>query len=230
MKQLSTQNVQLIDFCNIVSHNLRAPLVNMSMLVDFIRESKDEAEQALLVSKLKPVLDNLHTTFNELVESIQIKQDLEILSEKNNLEQCLQRTIEGLKTEINKSGAEIEFNFVNAPVIYCPAKYLVSIFHNLVSNSLKYQSPKRPPVIKLETVKQNGKIILSVSDNGLGIDMVKHKNNIFKIGKVFHRHPNAKGFGLFMTRTQVEAMDGRIWVESKPDEGTTFFVEFKNQK
>ena len=230
VRQLSTQNTQLVDFCNIVSHNLRAPLVNMSMLVDFIDESEDIEEQKQLIAKLHPVVDNLHTTFNELVESIQIKQDLEIKSENINLKECLQREIDSLAVEINKCGAEIELNFDAAPVIYYPSKYLTSIFHNLLSNTLKYQSPQRKPVIKIKTQKSGDSIILSVSDNGLGIDLLKHKDSIFKIGKVFHRHPNAKGFGLFMTKTQVEAMDGSIWVESIPDEGSTFYIEFKNQK
>ena len=57
----------------------------------------------------------------------------------------------------------------------------------------------------------------------------KHKDNLFKIRKIFHSHPEAKGFGLFITKTQVEAMDGKIWAESMPEEGSTFFVEFKNQ-
>ncbi len=229
MKQVSAQNVQLIDFCNIVSHNLRAPLVNMGMLVKFIEESKDEEEQKLLISKLEPVIDHLNTTFNELVESIQIKQDLEIKYENMLLADCLQRTIEGLKTEISNSKAVIEADFSLAPKIYCPSKYLFSIFHNLVSNTLKYQSPKRTPHIELKTERINDTIILSVKDNGLGIDLEKHKENFFKIGKVFHRHPDAKGFGLFMTKTQVEAMNGNIWVDSTPDEGSTFYVEFKNQ-
>jgi PAS domain S-box-containing protein len=227
--QLSAQNSQLVDFCNIVSHNLRAPLVNISMLVEFIEESEDVLEQKELISKLNPVLENLHTTFNELVESIQIRQDLEIESEKIVLKDYLRRTLEVLKVEINKSEAVIESDFSEAPVIKYPTKYLHSILHNLVSNALKYQSPKRKPIIRLQTKKNNESIILSVSDNGLGIDTVKHKDSLFKIGRVFHRHPNAKGFGLFMTRTQVEAMDGRIWVESTPDAGSVFFIEFKNQ-
>jgi signal transduction histidine kinase len=70
---------------------------------------------------------------------------------------------------------------------------------------------------------------LSVADNGLGIDLVLHKNQIFKIRKTFHKHPDAKGFGLFMTKTQVEAMNGKIWAESQPDKGSTFFIEFQNQ-
>lgn len=229
VKQLSTQNTQLIDFCNIVSHNLRAPLVNMSMLVSFIEETMDVEEQKELIGKLNPVLDNLHTTFNELVESIQIKQDLEIKSEKIVLKDYLQRTIDVLKMEINKSEAEIIDDFEEAPEVYYPPKYLLSIFQNLVSNALKYQSPERKPVIRLTTKRQHDSIILSVQDNGLGIDLIKHKDNFFKIGKVFHRHPNAKGFGLFMTKTQVDAMEGNIWVESTPDVGTTFFIEFKKQ-
>lgn len=229
VKQLSLQNTQLVDFCNIVSHNLRAPLVNMSMLVQFIDETEDAEEQKQLIAKLNPVVDNLHTTFNELVESIQIKQDLEVVSERISLKDCTRRILDSLDVEINKSAAVVDLQFDEAPEIYYPSKYLSSILHNLISNALKYQSPKRKPEIKVVSKRFGTDIILSVTDNGLGIDMKKHKDNIFKIGKVFHRHPNAKGFGLFMTKTQVDAMNGQIWVESKPDEGSTFFIEFKNQ-
>jgi PAS domain S-box-containing protein len=229
VNQLSSQNTQLIDFCNIVSHNLRAPLVNMSMLVSYILESKDQEEQQFMLGKLNPVIDNLHQTFNELVESIQIKQDIEVQSEHINLKDCLDKTITALEMEIKKSNAVIEINFEDAPQIYYPSKYANSIFLNVVSNALKYQSPKRSPFIKLATKKVNGNILFSINDNGLGVNLEKHKDNFFKIGKVFHRHPNAKGFGLFMTKTQVEAMGGKIWLESTPDVGTTFFIEFINQ-
>jgi PAS domain S-box-containing protein len=229
VQQLSKQNTQLMDFCSIVSHNLRAPLVNMSMLVDFIEASEDPAEQKLLISKLRPVIENLHTTFNELVESIQIKQDLEVKKEKVCLHDCIKRTASGLETEINKLGARIETDFSEVSVIQYPPAYMNSIIHNLISNSLKYHFPGRPPLIRVRTRRTEDKIVLSVQDNGLGIDLVKHRDNFFKIGKVFHRHPNAKGFGLYMTKTQVEAMGGRIWVESVPDEGSVFYIEIENR-
>ena len=229
VKQLSTRNTQLIDFCSIVSHNLRAPLVNISMLTDFIEASEDPAEQKLLISKLRPVIDNLHATFNEVVESIQIRQDLEIKRENICLKDCMKRTIDGLQTEINRLDAQIETDFNEVQAICFPPQYLNSIFHNLISNSLKYHHPDRRPHIQVKTRKTGDKIVLSVQDNGLGIDLVKHKENFFKIGKVFHRHPNAKGFGLYMTKTQVEAMGGRIWVESVPDEGAVFYIEFENR-
>jgi signal transduction histidine kinase len=225
---LSYQNKQLIDFCNIISHNLRSPLVNISMLVTFIEKTEDPDEQRLYVEKLKPVINTLNETFSELVESLQIRQDLEIKSEKNLLEDYFQRTLKGLEADINKSSAIIEYNFKEAPYVFYPPKYLSSILHNLVSNALKYRSGETPN-IKIETRRNNGNIILSVSDNGLGIDLKKHKDNLFKIRKVFHEHPDAKGFGLYITKTQIETMGGRIWVESIPDKGSVFYVEFKNQ-
>src|SRR5690606_19661003 len=118
----------------------------------------------------------------------------------------------------------------DTPFIYFPKKYIESILTNLLSNALKFKSPERKPQIRIKTQKKaNNVIILSVADNGLGIDLVLHKDQIFKIRKTFHKHPEAKGFGLFMTKTQVEAMNGKIWAESQPGMGSTFFIEFKSQ-
>lgn len=104
------------------------------MLTNFIEKSSDIKEQKQYIEKLKPVINNLHETFSELVESLQIKQDTEIKSEKQVLTDCLRRTLDGLAGEINKSHAVIETNFDEAPIIEFPPKYLSSIFHNLVSN------------------------------------------------------------------------------------------------
>jgi len=64
----------------------------------------------------------------------------------------------------------------------------------------------------------------------LGIDMNKFGTQLFRIRKIFHEHPDAKGFGLYITKTQVETMGGKIWAESTPNVGSTFFVEFVNQE
>ncbi|MBC7845649.1 MAG: PAS domain-containing sensor histidine kinase [Flavobacterium sp.] len=226
---LEYKNTQLVDFCNIVSHNLRAPLLNISMLIDYIDQSTDEDERQLVHSKIKPVVNHLLDVFNELVESIQVQQDSEIEIDKINLKECLDKLLIGFETQIKEYDAIIELDDSEAPIIYFPQKYLESIIANLVSNALKYKSPSRKPCIKIESRKVNGTLLLSVCDNGLGIDLEMHRNNLFKIRKTFHRHPDAKGFGLFMIKTQIEAMGGKIWAESKPDVGSTFFIEFNNQ-
>jgi len=201
----------------------------MSMLISFIEKTKDENEKKQIIDKLNPVINNLNETFNELVESLQVRQDKEIKSEKENAESTVKRIRDGLEGEIIKSAAVIKTDFSEAPFIFYPPKYFTSILHNLISNALKYRSPNRIPEIIISTKRSVNSIILSVKDNGLGLDLEKYRDKIFKIRKVFHDHPDAKGFGLYITKTQVETMGDRIWMESKPDEGSTFFIEFRNQ-
>jgi PAS domain S-box-containing protein len=227
---LEFKNAQLIDFCNIVSHNLRAPLINISMLVDYIEQSDDEIERNEVLAKIKPVVNHLMDVFNELVESIQVKQDTEIKSDRISLKQCLDKILRGFETQTKEYEAHFQIDFDKAPSLIFPQKYIESILTNLISNALKYKAQNRKPAILIKTKKEAGKILLTVSDNGLGIDLVMHKDQIFKIRKTFHKHPDAKGFGLFMIKTQIEAMGGKIWVESQPDKGSTFFIEFNNQE
>ena len=227
--ELEIANRQLIDFCNIVSHNLRAPLVNIAILVDYLQESKDEDERKDLLKKTKLVTDHLNEVFNELVESVQIKQDTEIKSDKIILKDCLDSVLIGFESEIEAYEAAIQINFNEVHEIYSPKKYIESILTNLISNTLKYKSPDRKLVVKIKLEKINENIILSVADNGLGIDLIKHKDNLFKIRKTFHKHPDARGFGLYLVKTQVEAIGGKIWATSIPNVGSTFFIEFKTQ-
>ncbi|MGL2966981.1 ATP-binding protein [Flavobacterium sp. XGLA_31] len=226
---LTTQKKQLEDFCNIISHNLRAPLLNISMLIEMLSDNTNNLEKEVLLEKLNSTTKNLSAIFNELVESLQIYQDHEIPSEKLDLETYVLKTTETLQAEIDKSEAVIETQFDAAPFVCFPVAYLKSILHNLISNSLKYQSPDRKPHIKIASENHGDSIVLSITDNGLGIDLEKHLENMFKIRKVFHNHPDAKGFGLYLTKSQVEAMGGKIWVESTPNEGTTFYVELIKQ-
>lgn len=229
LERLSFQNTQLIDFCNIVTHNLRGPLNNISMLVDLVADSDCQEEQQEMLGKLKPVIEGLKSTFNELVETIQIKQDLEIKSKVVNLEDCLKKTMAGLEMEVLKAKTQLNVHFLEAPELYFPPKYVASIFHNLISNALKYRSPDRVLNIDVSTYKKGSSTFLTVKDNGLGIDLGKHKDDVFKIGKVFHGHANAKGLGLYMTKSQVEVMGGSIEVESEVNKGACFRIEFKNQ-
>lgn len=226
---LEYQNSQLVDFCNIVSHNLRSPLANMSMLIDAIEDSEDEEDKKLFISKLKPVIGNLHETFDELVESLQVRQDLEVVSEKIHLEEIVKKQLEGFEGQITTMDATVNVDFTEATHVKYPPKYLSSILHNLISNALKYKSTERDPVIKIKTKRKNNSIILSVKDNGMGIDLDRHHDKMFKIRKVFHNNPDAKGFGLFLTKTQVDAMGGKIWVKSKPGKGSVFSIEIVDQ-
>ena len=75
----------------------------------------------------------------------------------------------------------------------------------------------------------DGYKVLSISDNGLGIDLKKHKNSLFGMYKTFHKNQNSRGIWLFITKNQVEAMGGKIEVSSEPDRGTTFKIFFNEE-
>ena len=226
LKTLINQNQQLSDFCNIVSHNLRAPLVNLSILSDYITNCKDVYEREIMFQKISPVIRNLNETFDNLVESLQIREDVGLKLDENNLDEITSTVLEKHQIEIDLYQARIDKDFTEAPIVHYPKNYLDSILSNLISNALKYRSENRMPHISIKTNIRDNRVQLLVSDNGLGIDLVKYGHQIFKMRKVFHMHPDAKGYGLFLTKTQVEAMGGEIYVDSKPNVGSTFTIIF----
>jgi signal transduction histidine kinase len=76
-------------------------------------------------------------------------------------------------------------------------------------------------------LKLNGQKTLTISDNGIGIDLKRFGDKLFGMYKTFNGNPDARGIGLFMTKNQIEAMGGSISVESEPGNGTTFIVTFR---
>ena len=198
-------------------------------MIKFIQDATNDAEKNEMINKVEPVIESLNEIFNELVESLQIKQDNSVKLEINEVSKAIKLICQSLDIEIEKSNTKIIIDCEQAPTLRFPAKYLKSILHNLISNALKYRAADRDPHIEIKTQRLENSIVLSIKDNGLGIDLERHQNSVFKIGKIFHKHPSAKGYGLYMTRTQIESMNGRIWVESTPNVGSTFFVEFVNQ-
>ena len=132
----------------------------------------------------------------------------------------------GIGQMISISGAKINASFEEFEEInYIPA-YLESILLNLVTNAIKYKHPDRDPVIGIRSYIEDEKKFLQISDNGRGIDMKLFKDKIFGMYKTFHYNKDAVGIGLFITKNQVESLNGKITVESEVDEGTTFTIEF----
>ncbi len=224
MDELSFQNQQLNDFANITSHNLRSPASNITALVASADEASTVEEYKMLFEMLRKVAQNLNDSLNQLMDVLYIKRNKSMPKETLWFAPLLRRTLDSLQGEIHRSGAVITSDFDLAPQILYSRIYLDSIIHNLVGNALKYRSPERAPQIKVWTERKNGMVYLHVSDNGLGIDLAKYGHKLFGMHQTFHNHPDAKGIGLFMTKTQIESMKGKISVVSTPGAGSTFSV------
>jgi signal transduction histidine kinase len=122
--------------------------------------------------------------------------------------------------------ASVTFDFNDAPTISYSKPYLESIFQNLLTNAVKYKSPNRKPTIHFQSMLVDNHLELRVTDNGQGIDMEQFGDKLFGLHKTFHHHQEARGVGLFLVKTQVEALGGSIRVNSEVDKGTTFTIRF----
>lgn len=229
LEQLEKQKNQLEEFTQIVSHNLRAPLSNLILLSDMVESSVNMDKKLRLLKKQNQIVTALNNTFEQLVIAGQVKSDFKAEREYIDLENGFLNILGMLQGEILESNISVTFDFASAKSVYYPVKYFDSIFLNLVSNAIRYRAGDRTPEIKIRSWKRDDWTFVEVEDNGLGIDLKQHKNNLFKLHKTFHGHPKANGYGLYITKTQVEAMGGAITVESTVGKGSKFIVQLSRQ-
>ncbi|MEN7549658.1 HAMP domain-containing sensor histidine kinase [Rapidithrix thailandica] len=226
---LAHQNEQLNEFRDITSHNLRSPVSNLVSLIQLYEDEKNPAKQQLYVRKLRSVSNQLMVVLDELHSVVKVTKDHGLHYEELQFENVLYEVTRNLTNQINHANAQITYDFSVCPSIFYPKIYLENILLNLLSNALKYRSPHRAPEIHLSSARQNGEVVFSCKDNGLGLDMQKYGDKVFKLYKTFHRRKDARGLGLFLTKSQVESMGGRISLESKVGQGTVFTIIFQSQ-
>ncbi len=224
-KELIEQNNQLEQYSFIVAHNLRAPLTRIVGLANVMHLSKTVPEKVEAMNKLVASTHDLDHVIKDLNIILEIKKQTSIITEIN-LRDSLSRSIELLTQEREEHRVEIKEDFVVEKVLAIRA-YLDSIFVNLLSNAIKYRDPTRALLIKIESQLIEGAPCITIQDNGLGIDLNRFKQNIFGLYKRFHLHVEGKGMGLYLVKTQVEAMGGKIEVTSEPGKGTTFLIYLK---
>lgn len=225
----SLQNKKIINFAHIVSHNLRSHSANFSMLLDFLRHENDEDEKQKILGMLNNASGNLLETIENLNEVLAINTNINVEKKVINLFDKLKSVEKNLANVIFENQAQIESDFHLDQTIKTVPAYLESILMNFITNGIKYKHPERKPVISLSLEKGKLVSILTIKDNGLGIDLMKYGNKLFGMYKTFHAHENARGMGLYITKNQVEAMGGKIEVESNVGVGTTFKIFFNEE-
>lgn len=222
------QNKRLQNFAHIVSHNIRSHVVNIAGIVDILNASDQKTEQEKLMRMLKASTDKLSETTDNLNDIITIQNNLDNSRTRMNLREEITKTCDSINSISNTNNTTIINDVNNSMYVNVVPSYLESILLNLMTNAIKYRSADRDPQIRLSAETEGDYTVLSVQDNGIGIDLDTHGKKLFGMYKTFHSNKDARGLGLFITKTQVEAMGGKIVVDSKPNEGSTFKIYFKN--
>ena len=222
-----SQNDSLMNFAHIVSHNLRSHSTNLTMLTKILSKEKDEQERENINAMIYDAAESLSETISHLNDVVQVKtgalENLCSINVLNTIKQ-IERSIGGL---IDEQKATIEISIPKTHFVNVVPAYFESITLNLLTNALKYRSPDRKPIIRITSISKNNSILVKFSDNGQGIDLERHGDKIFGMYKTFHKHKDAKGIGLFITKNQIEAMNGSIRIESEVDLGTTILIELQ---
>ncbi|MEO8773733.1 MAG: PAS domain-containing sensor histidine kinase [Gelidibacter sp.] len=223
---ISSQNKRLFNFAHIVSHNLRSHTSNLSLIMDLMDETTDETEKMELIASIKDVSESLNSTIEHLNDVVTIQTQTDQNMVNVNFQDTLDLVLKSIISFIVKHDVTIHSDFEQIKSVnYIPA-YLESILLNLITNGIKYSQEGRTAIIAIRSYLEDNKTILEISDNGMGIDLEKYGKNLFGMYKTFHHNKDAVGIGLFITKNQIESLNGEIFVESIVGQGTTFKIQF----
>lgn len=226
IQKLFEQNENLEQFSYIVSHNLRAPVARIMGLLNLSkRQDSDKVLQQDILKYLDQAANTLNEVITDLSEIIAIRKHQDIVKETVIIQKSLEIVFETLRDEITKANVTFIINFDEIETLYTIKSYFQSIFYNLISNAIKYRSDKRNLSIEIKGHKTKEYTCISVKDNGLGIDLNKYsKEQVFGLYKRLHLHTEGKGLGLYLVKTQIETLKGKIELESEADIGSIFTV------
>ncbi|MBS3915480.1 MAG: PAS domain S-box protein [Bacteroidetes bacterium] len=220
----SEQNERLLNFAHIVSHNLRSHSGNISMLLQFLESETDETEKEELFRHLVTASQQLTETISHLNEVVALTTNIEEKSEKINLKKAVDDAINNVNASVREFKVQISNSIDPKYHIMAVPAYLQSIALNFITNAIKYRHPDRLAIVSIDAFKMDKWIVLSITDNGIGIDLEQHGHKLFGMYKTFHGNSDARGIGLFITKNQIEAMGGKVEVESTPGFGTKFNI------
>lgn len=221
------QNDKLLNFAHIATHDIRSHIGNLGMITDFMEEENKGIKDDENFKMLKESLSQLEMTISNLNEVRRDDFSLHTNLAPKNLKLFVDNAMYNMNAIAKNEQCQI-INEVDETVrLLGVSVYLDSIILNFLTNAIKYRCKERHSFVRFRTFIEDDFVILEIKDNGLGIDLDVHRNDLFQFRKTFHQTADSRGVGLFITKNHVERMGGRIEIESEVNVGTTFRVYFQ---
>ena len=229
LNELERLNAEHDTLLYTLSHDIRQPLSTILLLADELMEAYDirnKEQFATWIETLTRASKNMKTLLEDFTEHIKVDSRIPNEDERLNIEDIFHDVILSLRNDIYNNGIEIQTQFNTSEIIFS-RKNLRSIVFNLLSNAIKYKKTDEPLKILITTEKKSGYVILSINDNGLGIDKLHHKTVFNKFSRI-NANVEGTGMGLYIVSRMLSDKGGKIEVESDIGNGSTFFVHFKS--
>jgi len=221
--ELRRANQALEQFAYSASHDLQEPLRSVRIFSDMLFkrcDAKFDGKDREFLEYVRDGAASMEMLVRDLLSYTQASK-IEKPDAPADAGAAFEVALGNLAGSIAETKASIEAGVL--PRVYVSSTQLTQLFQNLVSNALKYHRPEAPPQVRVSAMKENGNWVFSVKDNGIGIEP-EFKERIFGLFKRLHTRDeySGTGIGLALCQRIVESHGGRIWVESRPGQGSEF--------
>lgn len=221
---LLQRNKDLEQFSYMLSHNIRGPLTNILGLIAAVRGGLIKSEEELVMNGISKSADSMDQVIKDVTEILQIRKFSVESKETIDLNTVFEKVKKTLDNLITEKDAIIETDFSKINHIFNIQTYLENIFYHLLLNGLKFAKPGQIPKILVWTEQDFDECLIHVRDQGIGIDLTKHNEHLFRLYKKLNLNIEGRGIGLFMVKTQLEFMGGNIQVYSELGMWTEFII------
>ncbi|MGB9979717.1 PAS domain-containing sensor histidine kinase [Methanobacterium sp.] len=231
VKELKHSNEELQQFAYVASHDLQEPLrtiTSFTQLIERRYKNKLDSDADEFIEYIVEAAKRMQSLINDLLNYSRVatmKKEFEL----TDTEEVLKSALNNLNIAIRENNAQITHE--NLPEIMADPGQMIQLFQNLIGNAIKFRKPEVPPKIHIKACKDenNNEYVFSVQDNGIGMEP-QYAERIFTIFQRLHTNEeyDGTGIGLAISKRVVERHDGRIWVESKLGEGSTFYFTIHN--
>lgn len=232
--QQQENNRYLEQLAYIGAHDLKAPITTIMGLIDLMNKPDlniDEVRE--IASMVKQSANQMHRTNSALNDVLRLKTNLSTIDINNpgeliTIEQLLDDIRQMVEIRLAQVNGTLHISFGSLGNIKLPHVHFRSVITNLVDNAIKYHDPNKKPEIKIAIAQTAEKLLITVSDNGLGMDIERNRHKMFTIFKRLHNHVEGSGVGLHIIKTIIEAYGGTVSVKSSVGEGSVFSIELLN--
>ncbi|QEC74735.1 sensor histidine kinase [Mucilaginibacter ginsenosidivorax] len=229
-EDLYKRNRELHQFGYVVSHNLRLPVANIIGIADLMEAERDCPETLdFCIAGMKASGSSLDEVIRDLSTILSVTDgSMEITKEPIDVLEIIHK----VKADLNQSILETQA-VIHVPegnyLLHSHKAYLYSVFYNLINNAIKYRSTQ-PPTVTILVEDSPESLVVQLTDNGIGIDLRRHQDDLFRPYKRFNNERKGKGLGLFLVKSHMDALHGTISIQSEPKKGTSFEMTFLKEK
>jgi len=226
-KKLLALNESLDSFVYRVSHDLKAPVINVKNMITMLKEHTNEEEESLvpkIIDNLELSSNRLDLTITDLLELSRIEKVDEI-RDQIQIEEVFKSILPEYQNELDEIGANVELTFGDSGT-YSSFSEMASVLQNLLTNSIKYRRIDTPLTIKISTREKNGRMLIDYRDNGQGIDLKQFEGKLFSMFQRFtsDQSISGTGVGMYIIKRLIDKNNGTIKLESELNKGLRYLI------